>query len=129
MRLYRPMGAFAGAMSCSESSLPCWSITEAVQVCCSTASDSGKRALVPASSLGFGPVEGESRGHEPGLGREGRSQDWQEPGMCQESLGLDSRPSSATNHWRTLARDFISLNPGFPIYRMGIEPQPWRVVL
>lgn len=30
---------------------------------------------------------------------------------------------------RTLARDFISPNFGFPICKRGIKPQPWRMVL
>lgn len=30
---------------------------------------------------------------------------------------------------RALAGDFISLNLGFPICKMGIKPPAWRVVL
>lgn len=66
------MGAWAGALSCNERALSCWSTTEAVQAPSSTASDSGKRALVPASLLGAGPAMEENRGCEPGwAGREG----------------------------------------------------------
>lgn len=67
------MGAWAGAVSCSERVRSCWSTTEAVQAPSSTLSDSGKRALVPVSLLGAGPGEGESRDHEPGVGGEGGS--------------------------------------------------------
>lgn len=63
------MGAWAGLVSCSERAWSCWSTTEAVQAPSSTLLDSGKWALVPLSLLGAGPLEGESRGHEPGVGR------------------------------------------------------------
>ena len=56
------MGALAGVVRFSDRVLSCWSTATAAQAPSSTASDSLKRALVPASSLGSGPAEGESMG-------------------------------------------------------------------